>query len=467
MVFSSIVFVCLFLPAVYIVNLALPARVSNGFLLAASLFLYAWGEPAYTLLLLGCIAVNYALGRLMARKRFKRLLLTLGVAFNVAVLALFKYSDYAVSTLNALLGTSLPLPGIAMPIGISFFTFQSMSYVVDVYRGACEAQNSLTGFALYVAFFPQLIAGPIVKYHDIEPYLSKRRVTLEDSALGLCRFAAGLGKKVLIANILSDAVDRLYTLGGGALNAPLAWLAACGYALQIYFDFSGYSDMAIGMSRMFGFVIPENFSHPFTATSLRQFWRRWHMSLSNWFREYLYIPLGGNRRGAFRTHLNRLAVFLLTGLWHGASWNFVLWGLGHGVLLTLESCNVIPASRLKGHARLIGVFYTMISAVLLFVLFRADTLRDALAMFRAMFSGFSFTAAQRVYLADILTNQLLLTLPAAMFGATPAPAALMKRFLALGRGAEAVRFVLTALLLAACVAALIARTNNPFIYFRF
>ena len=467
MVFSSIIFTGMFLPLVYLGNLALPLRASNLFLLAASLLLYAWGEPVYVLLLLGCIALNYALARLIGRGRGRRALLALAVAANLSALAVFKYADFAVSTVNALLGTSLPLPGIAMPIGISFFTFQALSCVIDVYRGTCRPQRSLVRFALYVSFFPQLIAGPIVKYHDIERCLEQRRVTLVDSSRGLARFAAGLAKKVLIANALATPVDRLYATGGG-LNAPLAWLAALVYALQIYFDFSGYSDMAIGMGRMFGFDIPENFDHPYAAASIREFWRRWHISLSSWFRDYLYIPLGGNRRGAARTHLNRLIVFLLTGLWHGASWNFVLWGLGHGALMTLEGLGVIPVGRLTGRRRWLGVAYTVVSTSCLFVLFRADTLPQAGAMLGAMFAGgLGFDAAQRVCLADALTPCAALTLAVAAVAATPWPACLGARLFAREDRAEAARMLAALALLAACVVALVAQTNNPFIYFRF
>ena len=468
MVFSSILFVCMFFPAVYLINLLLPRRVSNVFLLAASLFLYAWGEPLYLPLLLGCVAVNYALALWIGRGKYKKLLLALAVLVDLLTLGVFKYAGFAVETVNAVLHTRIAAPGIAMPIGISFFTFQAMSYVIDVYRGTCEVQRSFIDFALYVAFFPQLIAGPIVKYHEIREYLKKRSVTLTASTEGLRRFVAGLGKKVLISNVLAGLADALYGLGGGRLNAPLAWLAAVGYALQIYFDFSGYSDMAIGMGKMFGFAIPENFDHPYVAASLREFWRRWHISLSGWFRDYLYIPLGGNRRGRLRTHLNRLIVFFLTGLWHGASWNFVIWGLGHGALLTLENSGLLPVARLKGKARLLGILYTVFSATCLFVFFRADTLPQAASMLRAMFAGgVAFSAEQLVFLADALTPYAALMLAVGALGATPLPAVAMARFQRLGRGAELIQLALTLLVLAACIGALIAQTNNPFIYFRF
>ena len=466
MVFSSFVFICIFLPVVYCVNILLPPRASNGFLLAASLFLYAWGEQIYVLLLAGCIVVNYGMVRLIAKGRCRRGLLAFSIAFNLTFLGIFKYADMAVETVNAMTGAALPLPGISMPIGISFFTFQAMSCVVDVYRGRCKVQHSLLDFALYVSFFPQLIAGPIVKYHEIAAYLTERRVTIDESAVGLRRFSYGLAKKVLIANSLAALVDGVYALDS-RWNAPLAWLAAIGYALQIYYDFSGYSDMAIGMGRMFGFVLPENFDLPYASASLRDFWRRWHMSLSGWFRDYLYIPLGGNRKGAVRTQLNRLIVFFLTGLWHGAGWNFVVWGLCHGVLTAFEDLGVIPVAKLKGRARWIGVIYTLAAVTSLFVLFRADTLSQAFSLLRAMFSGgFGFDTAQRICLADFLTPWAAIVLAVSALGASPVPRRISEKLNAL-RSSEALRMGAALLLLCACQIALAAQSSNPFIYFRF
>ena len=430
--------------------------------------MYAWGEPVYILLLICCILLNYFIALSMARLKNRKRLLIIAVVINIAQLALFKYTDFIIGSLNTFFGASIPLPGIAMPIGISFFTFQALSYVIDVYRNDCKPQRSLASFALYISFFPQLIAGPIVKYHEIESYLKDRTIKLTGAVDGMSRFTVGLAKKTLIANVLAGVVDDLYNLGGDALNAPLAWLAAFGYALQIYFDFSGYSDMAIGMSTMFGFRIPDNFRHPYASASIREFWRRWHISLSSWFRDYLYIPLGGNRRGKWRTLLNRLIVFFLTGLWHGASWNFVLWGLGHGALAALESLGLMPADRLKGRWRWAGVVYTFISVSCLFVLFRADSLPEASSMLGAMFSGgLIMSKAQRIILADALTPYAAIILIIAVIASFAAPTKLITRLGQHGRQAEIIHMALTLAVLVLCMVSLIAQTNNPFIYFRF
>ena len=468
MVFSSLLFTGMFLPIVYLVNLFLPLPLSNLFLLAASVFLYAWGEPVYVVLLLGCILINYVLARLIARGSHKKALVTLAVVVNLTVLAVFKYADFLIGNVNALLGTHFPMTGIVMPIGISFFTFQAMSYVIDVYRGTCEVQTSLIKFALYVSFFPQLIAGPIVKYHEIEANLNHRKVELRSSVAGLERFAVGLGKKMLLANVISTMVDKLYALGGASLNAPLAWIASLGYALQIYFDFSGYSDMAIGMGSMFGFTIPENFNRPFISASLKEFWRRWHISLSGWFKNYLYIPLGGSRKGKARTHFNKLLLFFLMGLWHGASWNYVLWAMGFTFFMFLENTGVVPVLKLRDRWRWLGVVWVHFCHTLMVVLFRSENLPDAGALYRAMFTGgWGFTAAQKVCLVDTLTPYMLLTLFIAVIASSTIPERLSTGLVRMGRGGEAARMALTVALLLCCVMALVAQTNNPFIYFRF
>ena len=468
MVFSSLIFTGMFLPIVYLVNLFLPLKLSNLFLLAASVFLYAWGEPIYVLILLGCIAVNYVLARLIARGNHKKLLVTLAVIANLAVLIVFKYADFLIGTVNGVLGTHIPLTHIVMPIGISFFTFQAMSYVIDVYRGTCEVQTSLIKFALYVSFFPQLIAGPIVKYHEIEANLTNRRVELKASADGLRRFAIGLGKKMLLANVISTMVDKLYGMGGASLNAPLAWIASLGYALQIYFDFSGYSDMAIGMGKMFGFTIPENFNRPFISASLKEFWRRWHISLSSWFKDYLYIPMGGSRKGKLRTHFNKLFLFFLMGLWHGASWNFVLWAMGFTFFMFLENTGIVPVLKLRDRWRWLGIIWMHFCHTLMVVLFRSENLPDAGALYRAMFAGgWRFSVAQKVCLVDTLTPYMLLTIAVAVIVCSTIPEKLSAGLDRLGKGGEALRMVMTLMLLGCCVMALVAQTNNPFIYFRF
>ena len=464
MVFSSFVFVSIFFPLVWLVNRFLPTRGSNVFLLAASLFLYAWGEPVFVLLLIGCALANYLIALLAGRGR---LALALTLVANLSGLCLFKYADFIIANLNALFGLSLAPLGLKMPLGISFFTFQAMSYTIDVCRGQCAPQRSFPKLLLYIALFPQLIAGPIVKYHDIERELTERSATLPDTAMGARRFALGLGKKVLLANALAVTADKIYALDPAALNMPLAWLGAVSYAFQIYFDFSGYTDMAIGMGRMMGFHFPENFLYPYAAVTMRDFWRRWHVSLSSWFRDYVYIPLGGNRRGRARAVLNRLIVFFLTGLWHGASWNFVLWGLGNGALLMLESSGLLPVEKLRGRAKALGHAYVWLGFILLFVIFRADTLAQAGAVYRSLFAGAGMTQAQRLLLAECLTPAGVLTLLAAAACSLPWKtrfARLAGRARAAG---QALAFTAALGVLWLSLMSLASQSYNPFIYFRF
>ncbi len=308
-------------------------------LLVASIFFYAWGEPVYVFLMIASIIINYFFGLLIdgsathARRKFFTLL---GTAVNVLILMHFKYTDFIIENMNLLLALEIDAKEIPLPIGISFYTFQAISYLVDIYRGDVKAQRSLLKMGLYISFFPQLIAGPIVKYHDIEQQLENRTVTPEMFNYGVSRFIFGFAKKILLANIVGKAADTIFALEAGDLSTPAAWVGAIAYSLQIYYDFSGYSDMAIGLGRMFGFTFQENFNYPYVSSSIREFWQRWHISLATWFKLYVYIPLGGSREGAFKTYLNTMIVFFLTGLWHGAAWNFVLWGVWNGVFLMFE-----------------------------------------------------------------------------------------------------------------------------------
>ena len=337
MVFSSLNFLFLFLPLVMLLQWAAPEPLKNPLLLAASLFFYAWGEPVYIVLMLISVAYNYLAGRQIGGRRDphrRRVALIGALAVNLGMLGFFKYYGFLVDTLNGLFGLHLANHALPLPIGISFYTFQALSYVIDVYRGKAKPQANLVSFAVYITMFPQLVAGPIVKYTDIERQLTDRRTSLAQCGVGLERVVLGLAKKVLLANNLGMLYDAV--CAAGARSVLTAWLGATAYTLQIYFDFSGYSDMAIGMGRMLGFSFDENFDHPYLARSVTEFWRRWHISLSSWFRDYVYIPLGGNRVRPARHILNLLVVWMLTGLWHGASWNFVLWGLYYGALLVLE-----------------------------------------------------------------------------------------------------------------------------------
>jgi alginate O-acetyltransferase complex protein AlgI len=340
MVFSSFVFLFLFLPIVLLLYYVCPARGRNVVLLAASLLFYAWGEPVYVLIMLFSTVFDYTNGRLIAyfsevgRKRAAKAVLIVDICGNLGILGFFKYADFLIESVNSISGAGLSLLQIALPIGISFYTFQTMSYTIDVYRGIVPPQKNILTFGTYVAMFPQLIAGPIVQYKSIGAELEMRHTSIADFSDGALRFTVGLAKKVVLANQVGSLAAAIFA--AERLTAASAWLGAAAYTFQIYFDFSGYSDMAIGLGRMFGFHFPENFDHPYTAKSVTEFWRRWHISLGSWFREYVYIPLGGNRRGLAVQIRNILIVWMLTGLWHGASWNFVLWGLYYGALLIVE-----------------------------------------------------------------------------------------------------------------------------------
>lgn len=468
MVFSSPTFLFLFLPVVFLLNLAFvrSIRVRNILLLLASVLFYAWGEPVYVLLMIFTSLVNYllALGLNNASVLRRRILLAALIVWNIGSLVYFKYTDFLLSSFNALTGLSIPLPGIKLPIGISFFTFQSMSYVLDVYRGDVKPQKNFFHILLYISLFPQLIAGPIVKYHDVAEQLNERPLSLHDTAAGLRRFCCGLAKKVFIANVLGQAADSIYALGSAGINAPIAWLGAVAYLFQIYFDFSGYSDMAIGLGRAFGFTFKENFRYPYAASSMQDFWRRWHISLSTWFKEYVYIPLGGNRKGKWRTGLNKIIVFLLTGLWHGASWNFVLWGLFHGIFLMLESYGLLKPNRWKPFFRHL---YTLVAVTVGFVLFRAETLPQAGMMIAKMFAGWQFTPELAATLSMLLTPITAVMLPIAAFASLPlggnAALTLERR----GGVAEAAGYIVAFAGLILAAMCLATSTYNPFIYFRF
>ena len=454
MVFSSAISLFFFVPIVFLLDRRLSNMdAKNTWLLLASLVFYSFGRVYYLPLLLLSVALNYVCGRLAAGK-YAKLGVTLAVIGGIGLLAVFKSADFAIRTVNALCGLHLPLTGIALPIGISFFTFQGLSYVIDVYREPEMVSHSFKKVLLYIAFFPQLIAGPIVKYHDIEQEIDSRRTTPQETALGIRRFICGLSKKLLLSNALGQMADTVFALPAGEIGMLAGWTGAICYTLQIYFDFSGYSDMAIGLGRMFGFHFRENFNYPYTATTIKEFWRRWHISLSGWFRDYLYIPLGGNRKGNARTWLNRFLVFFATGLWHGASWTFVLWGL----FSVLEDCGAIPVDKLKG--KRIGQLYTLLVVVLGFTLFRADTLAQAGAMYAAMFSGIGLHWLGTAAVWAKFTPAFALTLCLALLLCTPvAREHTPKR--------ENVTFIGSLALLLLCMMYLAAGSFNPFIYFRF
>ena len=471
MVFSSLTFICVFLPIVFLLALVVPGtRAKNLLLAVASLVFYAYGEPVYVLLMAASTVANWALGRALGwarergRERAHTAVLVLAVALNLGALGFFKYAGMLVETLNALTGLSLAEPDVSLPVGISFYTFQALSYVIDVWRGEVAPQRSYLKVLLYVSFFPQLIAGPIVKYHDIEHQLDERAITFDGVAIGLRRFCFGLAKKVLVSNVMGEVADAIFDASLASVNAAGAWIGAVAYLVQIYFDFSGYSDMAIGAARMFGFSFKENFRYPYAATTVKEFWRRWHVSLSTWFREYVYIPLGGNRKGRARTVVNKLVVFFLCGLWHGAAWTFVAWGLVHGLFLLLEE--YVPMHRLP---RPLGWLYTMLVATFAFVLFRADSFSQGLALMWQMVAGWHFEAECVALAVQQLTPLFLVTLVAAVVAASPVKVVVERRALAGAHAGawDAAGYALALVLLALCLLELAGGGYNPFIYFRF
>ena len=481
MLFSEPAFLFFFLPLALLGGLLLPGiRLRNLWLVAASLFFYASGEKVG--IMLGSILLNYGLGLWVGATRRsprRRWAITVAVAANIAVLAGYKYTGFLLDNLNLLgrlLGHApLRLHPIALPIGISFLTFHGMSYVIDVYRGDAPANKSFLEAALYLSLFPQLIAGPIIRYRDIADQIRERSVTVEDFGAGVQRFVMGLGKKLLLANTVASAADQIFHLPLNQTTAGMAWLAVGCYTLQIYFDFSGYSDMAIGLARMFGFRFMENFNYPYISTTITEFWRRWHISLSNWFRDYVFFPLGANRKGPARAYFNLVLVFFLCGLWHGASWTFALWGLFHGGLLVLERLGL--ARRVGGWWRPFRHAYALAAIMAGWVLFRSATLGEAMGLFQALAgrsgaTGLEYTAGQ------FLDAPLKLALAAGLALATPVYPALRQRLQALpGRfpgwapaldlGLACASFAGLALVFAASAAVLAAGTYNPFIYFKF
>lgn len=465
MVFSSLFFLCVFLPVVFLLDrLARSVTLKNALLIVASLVFYAYGEPILVLLMLASTAFNWLMGCLVGRAESpvrRRTCLVVAVVVNLGLLGVFKYAGMFVSTIDALLGLALPVPAIPLPLGISFYTFQALSYVIDVYRGDVEYQPSYPKVLLYISFFPQLVAGPIVKYHDIAEEMQSRHASMSDVAFGLRRFCCGLAKKVLVANVMAGVADSFFSMDPSSVGCAGAWLAAFAYLMQIYFDFSGYSDMAIGLGRVFGFHFKENFDHPYAARSIKEFWRKWHMSLSTWLREYLYFPLGGNRKGRVRAIVNRVIVFLLCGLWHGANWTFVVWGLLHGLFLLLE--DVVPIRKLP---KVLGSVYTILVVTCTFVIFRADTLSQAWGFLVAMFTGASGGRLAGVLLMEQLTPLFLATFAVAVVLASSVPHMLRVRLERRPVVATA-SYACALVLLFLCMVSLSSGTYNPFIYFRF
>ena len=463
MVFSSLSFLFFFLPCTALLYfIGRGRRFRNGVLLCASLLFYAWGEPRYVPVLLAAAAVAWLGGLCMARGgRWRKPAFLLTVILLLGNLFFYKYLGFAAENLGRLLGRELSPPAVALPLGISFYTFQILSYVIDLYRGQVGLQRSYFSLLLYVSFFPQLIAGPIVRYRSIEQALAERRESLEQIVRGLERFALGLGKKVLLANAAARIAETIYAGDPAVYGAGALWLAALAYTLQIYFDFSGYSDMAIGLGRIFGFDFPENFNYPYTALSITEFWRRWHISLSSWFRDYVYIPLGGNRVSRLRWLRNLLIVWALTGLWHGASWNFVLWGLYYGLLLAAEK--LFLGRLLEKLPRLLRWALTFLVVMLGWVLFNLTDFAQLADVLGRMFR-FAPTDWAAMLADDLSLAKAALVLPAGLLCALPLTRRLRQ---AEGLWPELARMAGSLVLLLLSLMLLFSTRYNPFIYFRF
>ena len=468
MIFSSIPFLYYFLPAVILLYFVVPGRAKNVVLLLASLVFYAWGELRYTLLMLVMITQGYILGRLIdSKRRWSKLFLTTSVVISLGVLGYFKYAGFFLESFAAVTGIAVPVLKVTLPIGISFYIFQVISYVIDVYRGTVAAQKSYIDMAMYISMFPQLIAGPIVRYSDIEGQLRTREHSAQKAALGIRRFIIGLSKKVLIANQLGELIDAY-----GSASEPsvlFVWLYAVACTLQIYFDFSGYSDMAIGLGKIFGFDFPENFNYPYISKSITEFWRRWHMSLGTWFRDYVYIPLGGNRVKKWRWFLNILIVWALTGLWHGAAWNFVVWGLYMAFFLILEKLFLLP---LLKKSRVLGHVYTMLLVLISFVIFSAANMADAGNVIAKMFGagGLAAVSGESLY----YLRSYAVTLLIAILGSLPVVRNLfagLERKMPENKAVNVIYTVGEPLILAALLILvtgyLVDGSFNPFLYFRF
>lgn len=479
MVFSSLLFLCAFLPVVLMLYLICPGKLRNLLLFVTSLFFYAWGEPKYILILLFSTVFDYVNGRLIAyfdtaqKKKAKKIVLVVSIVGNLLILFTFKYLDLMIQTVNVLTSSSIDLLHLVLPIGISFYTFQTMSYTIDVYRGEVMAQHNIISFGMYVSMFPQLIAGPIVRYRQIENQMNDRHVTSQAWVEGMQRFLIGLGKKVLLANQIGTLWDEIS--GAGSMTMAGAWLGAFAYTFQIYFDFSGYSDMAIGLGKLFGFSFPENFDHPYESKNITEFWRRWHMTLGAWFREYVYIPLGGNRLGLPRQAINLFVVWFLTGFWHGASWNFALWGIYFFVLLCIEKLFLLK--EMERWPKILQHLYGKFFIVVGWVIFANEDFSKMGRQLRAMF-GMSGALYDQTAIYQWSTYAGLLLI--LCIASVRLPAYLMKKIrryllrteteFAVKKGKKVEAFcygVYTIIVLLLSMSMLVSGSYNPFLYFRF
>lgn len=463
MLFTSISFLYYFLPIVIILYFIVPKKFKNFILFLSSIFFYFCGEPIYTFLMIGEIFIAYVGARYLEKHRKKSILVSL-LAIHIGALGLFKYSDFTINNINQIFGSKIPLLKLALPIGISFYTFQIISYVVDVYRGKVKAQKSFLKLATYVSLFPQLIAGPIVRYETIEKELDNRTSNFENFAYGVRRFVIGLGKKVLIANMLGELCDVFSTTN--EKSVLFYWIFAISYSLQIYFDFSAYSDMAIGLGRMFGFHFLENFNYPYISKSITEFWRRWHMSLSSWFRDYVYIPLGGNRKETIILVRNIFIVWALTGIWHGANWTFVIWGLMHGIMLIIEK--LLLTKHLEKMPSILQRIYVLFTVMISFIIFNANSIGEAWNNIIGLFgaNGESLINASTVY----YLKSYLVVLVIAIIGSTPLLKNIIEKLKTKTNANKIINLlepIAMASILTIVTAYLVDNSYNPFLYFRF
>lgn len=463
MLFTSISFLYYFLPIVIILYFIVPKKFKNFILFLSSIFFYFCGEPIYTFLMIGEIFIAYVGARYLEKHRKKSILVSL-LAIHIGALGLFKYSDFTINNINQILGSKIPLLKLALPIGISFYTFQIISYVVDVYRGKVKAQKSFLKLATYVSLFPQLIAGPIVRYETIEKELDSRTSNFENFAYGVRRFVIGLGKKVLIANMLGELCDVFSTTNEKSIL--FYWIFAISYSLQIYFDFSAYSDMAIGLGRMFGFHFLENFNYPYISKSITEFWRRWHMSLSSWFRDYVYIPLGGNRKGTIILVRNIFIVWALTGIWHGANWTFVIWGLMFGIMLIIEK--LFLTKHLEKMPSILQRIYVLFTVMISFIIFNANSIGEAWNNIIGLFgaNGESLINASTVY----YLKSYLVVVVIAIIGSTPLLKNIIEKLKTKTNANKIINLlepIAMASILIIVTAYLVDNSYNPFLYFRF
>lgn len=466
MVFSSSIFIFVFLPLVLFLYYISGKKLKNYVLLLASLFFYSWGGVSYLKILIVSIIINYIFGILIddvrSNIKLRKIFLSLGIILNLALLFYYKYYDFTIENINEIFNTNYSIKNIVLPIGISFFTFQGMSYIIDIYRNDGKVNKNPFSVALYISLFPQLVAGPIIKYKTIDDQIRNRKESLEFFSYGINRFVIGLAKKVIIADILAGMADNIFNLYYSGIDMPTAWIGAICYTFQIYYDFSGYSDMAIGLGYMFGFEFMENFNYPYISKSITEFWRRWHISLSTWFREYLYIPLGGNRRG--NIYFNLFVVFLVTGIWHGAAWTFILWGLWHGFFILIERA-IRNKEWYINVPRTIKYIVTMLIVILGWVLFRADNLEQAIGFIKTMF-GFSKAIDITFEYSYFINKKLVFWIVISILGAVPFANNNLKKYKK-SKNFEVLSTIIISLLFIISIIFVVNSTYSPFIYFQF